>query len=327
MLFYIYDVIEKNISYKQIIITKNWHSSSSLWNNSICSWNCINFNSARKEISMVRIYIRQCRVIAMKKPFRIMLAFLCFIVTANYLYNVHKYYGTEICNMYSFLEISVLGTNTEIFFYIGKFFPLMVVLPVAMGVAGEQLNSIDILWINRCGIRKYYISKIIAVFFMTFIVFFLPLMLELLLNCISFPSQAHGNLYGRGLYSENYKTIERYLFFRFYYNYPFIYGVLMSIVFSGVAASLSVFTSAVACIYYKYKAYLLIPVYLLIYLLDILGAWGKDTNGHNIMMISVLSWCQSGIQKQHVLNVSYVCAALCLVSVIIYLGRIKKDVL
>ncbi len=241
--------------------------------------------------------------------------------------NVYKYYGTEICNMYSFLEISVLGNNTEIFFYIGKFFPFIVVLPVAISVAGEQLNKIDTLWINRCGIRKYYISKMIAVFFMTFIVFFLPLMLELMLNVISFPSQAHGNLYGRNIYSEDYKAVEQYLFFRLYYNYPLLYGIVMSSFFSVVSASLSVFTSAIACIYYKYKAYLLLPAYLLVYLLDVIGAWGKNIVGNNVILVNIMSWCHSGIQKQHVLNVIYICIALCLVSAIIYINKAGRDVL
>lgn len=276
---------------------------------------------------MFKTCIGQCKVIAMKKPFYIIFTFLCFIVTVHYLYNVYKYYGTEVCNMYSFLEISVLGTNTEIFFYIGKLFPFISVLPVAIGVAGDQLNNIDMLWVNRCGIMKYYISRIIAVFFMTFIVFFLPLMLELMLNSISFPSQAHGNLYGRDIYSENYKTIERYLFFRLYYNYPVLYGIIMSSFFSGVAASLSVFTSAISCVYYKYKAYLLLPAYLLVYLLDIIGAWGKNIAGNNVMLVNVMSWCHSGIQKQHMLNVIYICAALCLVSIIIYINKARKDVL
>lgn len=276
---------------------------------------------------MKRIFLNQCLVIVKKRIFIITLGLLLALVFGNFIYNIYRYYGMEVSEMYSFAEIGILGFNNIVSFYFFKFFPFLLVLPAALSIATEQNNIIEVFWISRCGRRKYYLSKLIAVFTTTFICFFLPLLLEILLNSISFPMNAHGNLFGYELYSKDYKNIEKYMLFQFYYKMPVAYALIMSVFFSFVSGVFAVFTSAVACIYSKYKAYLLLPVYLLIYFLDIIGAWEENfKTPARVQFSQLMTWCQFTVNKVNIIHLGIVCLILVLVSLVVYLYKMKRDI-
>ena len=167
---------------------------------------------------MLRIFWDQCLVITRKRIFKIVFYLLLAIVLGNYIYNVYQYHGMEISEMYSFTEIGILGYNNIVSFYFLKFFPFLLVLPASLSVAAERNNKIEVLWVSRCGRGKYYLLKLAAVFATTFFCFFLPLLLEIVVNSISFPVNAHGNLFGYELYTKEYKYIEKYMLFPVYYK-------------------------------------------------------------------------------------------------------------
>ncbi len=276
---------------------------------------------------MLRIFWDQCLVITRKRIFKIVFYLLLAIVLGNYIYNVYQYHGMEISEMYSFTEIGILGYNNIVSFYFLKFFPFLLVLPASLSVAAERNNKIEVLWVSRCGRGKYYLLKLAAVFATTFFCFFLPLLLEIVVNSISFPVNAHGNLFGYELYTKEYKYIEKYMLFPVYYKKPVLYALIMSVYFSTVSGVFAAFTSAIACIYSKYKAYLLLPVYVLIYFLDTIGAWDeKFQTPARVQFAKLMTWCQFTVHKVNVLHLAVVCLLLGCISLVIYLYKMKKDI-
>lgn len=277
---------------------------------------------------MKRIFLNQCQVIVRKKMFIIVFGLLLALVSGNFIYNVYQYYGMEVSEMYSFAEIGILGDNNDVSFYFLKFYPFFLVLPAALSVATEQNNILEVFWVSRCGRGKYYFSKLFAVFTATFLCFFLPLLWEMVLNSIAFPMNAHGNMFGYDLYSKEYRNIEKYMLFQLYFKMPVAYVLIQSLFFSFVSGVFAVFTSAAACIYSKYKAYLLLPVYLLIYFLDIIGAWKENFKSSSSMQFSqLMTWCQFAVNKVNIIHLGVVCLVLVLVSVVVYFYKMRRDII
>lgn len=109
----------------------------------------------------------------------------------------------------AFPEISLLGCNNIASYYFFKLYPFILVIPAGFSV---------------------------------------PLFFEVILNVISFPMDAHGNLFGYGLYTVNYKNICNYTMFDLYYSAPVLYAVVMSAYFGIVTAVFSTLPSAVSCL-------------------------------------------------------------------------------
>ena len=109
---------------------------------------------------------------------------------------------------------------------------------------------------------------------------------------------------------------------------PAIYSFLMSLYFSVVTAILAMLPSAISCIFSKYKAYLLIPVYLLIYALYIFGVWGTAvTSGNKVTFSMSVSWCNFMIHDQQFIRILLVSSVIFIVSLFIYSYKARKDTL
>ena len=103
-------------------------------------------------------------------------------------------------------------------------------------------------------------------YFVTFVVFTIPLLIEMGLNCIAFPLEANGNMYGNGIYTNNYvDSVSRYMFLGLFKISPYLYAFISIIFFGLVSGVLSMFTVAISMFFSKYKILLLLPVYVLLY--------------------------------------------------------------
>lgn len=238
----------------------------------------------------------QCNVLIRQKGCIFCFLTLCIMIGINFVGNVFRYWNTELAQMPSFVNISILSDEMSLGWYIASFFPFLLVLPGGLSLAIDKNCQEDLLWTERCGRGKYMFSKVIAVLFVTFFCFFVPLMIELLLNCIAFPMSAHGNLAGNELFSDSYQTITGYYLFSIYYTHPVLYVILASSVISGMASILSLLSLAVGSFFSRYYAYLLLPVYLLLSLLSSCLAsvksfpWESDYTWF-------LKWCHDQIHR------------------------------
>lgn len=274
---------------------------------------------------MRKMIIAHCKALMRQQG-----ALLCFMIlflsiTANFIINVMKYWQKELAIRPSFLEISVLSESNNIGWYLVSFFAFLVVLPGGLSLAIDRKTKEDILWCTRCGGRRnYMVSRMLSVFLVTFLCFAIPLLMELLLNLLAFPMEARGNFNGGELYRESYDTmVKPYFMFHSYYFYPVLYALVRIGITGLMAGMLSLVPLACSCVFSKYYAYLLVPVYLLLSLLE------KTTFRffgikfcHNYY--EYLFWCDSGMTWKSMCVFGIMLGILSIVSVIFILFSAKR---
>lgn len=215
---------------------------------------------------MIGLVKCQISLITKKLGYKVSLAIMLLVVITNYIGNIREYFGINLADMVAFLNLSIMSEEKSISWFITQSYPFLVVIPAGFSLATDKATKTDLLWISRCGKIKYHISKIIAVFIVTFICFTLPLCVELLLNVVAFPVDARGNLQGAALYSNEYnQAVSTFYLFEMYYKNPICYAIILIVFLGIISGMLAVITVAISTMYYKYKAYLILPVYLILY--------------------------------------------------------------
>jgi len=149
-----------------------------------------------------------------------------------------------------------------------------------MSYITDKSNSILPALQTRCGVKIYYLAKGIACFIGGFIVFFIPLLLSIILNNITFPQS--GITFLGDLYDANYDAgivgsmvlkSTRWLGIWFPKLFLFneeVYNILYLLIFSLAMGVFGLFTYSLSFIIKKQKILLLLPLYLIIIILNTL---------------------------------------------------------
>lgn len=199
---------------------------------------------------------------------------ILIFVMLNYVNNIMAYRGWDIVQLFhpaKIMLLSDLNVNSPYGFYFMQFYPLLVVLPAGFSFYYDcQYNEV-IFWCTRLGRKNYFIGKIIAVFFSSFLIFAVPLLFELLLNYISFPVGAVGDpVYT--LYDPAYReAVESYFLAGVYLRSSYLYAVVCIIFISVVSGIFNMFTVAISTFRIRFKVLLFLPVYILLYVMTMLG--------------------------------------------------------
>lgn len=121
-------------------------------------------------------------------------------------------------------------------------------------------------FVSRQGRVTYQISRLLSAFLATMIVFTVPFLLEILLNCLSFPLSATGNLANLSVYSSEYLNgVSRYLMKNIYLASPYLYAVAGTLLFGMVSGLLGAFTLAVSSVLrVRYHILLFLPVFAML---------------------------------------------------------------
>lgn len=238
-------------------------------------------------LTQIKLLLRQKEAII---TFYILL-FLCLI---NYVGNVLEFQGYDLIEMYHPMKLLLLSynrvyynVNTTLFFI--QIYPFLVVCPAGFSLVKEQQTKQESLIVARTGLATYRFSKIIACFVVTTIVFVLPFLIEMFLNCIAFPIEANGDLSNMGYYSKEYiESVHNYFLCTLFIKAPYIYTFLCIILFGMIAGLLSTVVLVITSIVkVKYKVLLFIPTYVLfnatLYLENIFP--GLRINWYNYLLI------------------------------------------
>lgn len=217
-------------------------------------------------------------------------------VLGNFISNVLTFQGIDIIQMYQPMKLLLLSYNrvnynadaTLLFI---QLYPILVVLPAGFALCKEQQSGQEVLMIARLGQLTYNFSKLIAAFCATMIVFTMPFMIELLLNCIAFPLTATGDMTNMDIYEPNYiQAVHRYLMSGLYIQSVYIYtiiGTLFMGIVSGILASFTVAFSSIVRV--KYRIILFLPVFVLlyatIYLQNILPSWIPTIKWYDYLLL------------------------------------------
>lgn len=220
---------------------------------------------------MIKSINMQIRTITQKISFSILVYVLFIVVFHNFFMNILRYRGTDIIEMVhpmKLLFLNVDNWNSNMIYFI-LLYPILVVIPAGFSYAEDYETKNIVNIVSRVGNKNYYIGKIAAVAIITFCVFTLPFLLEIFLNCISFPMAATGNLSNFSIYDFRYNNeLSNYFWLALYLESPYIHAIVCILFLGFVSAVFSIFVLAISTFRIKYKIFLFLPVYVIIFLLD-----------------------------------------------------------
>jgi len=193
---------------------------------------------------------------------------LLFLVVFNYITNMIYYDGLDATQMFNPVKLSALSSWTASSFYLMQFYPLLLVVPMACGFFNDKNARILNYMQSRVGIRNYFYAKQITVFVITFLLFTIPFLLELLIYRIIIPLCANGDPSN----VEYWQTIEgdsNLFLSSIYYFSPYLYTALSILIFGLVTSIFSVFNFSVTTLpVFKYRIMTYFPVYILFFIIN-----------------------------------------------------------
>lgn len=185
----------------------------------------------------------------------------------NCISNTSMHFVSEMYDPVKMLTLSGWSTAGGILMYA---YPLVLVIPTAVHFYNERTTKVNIYLQSRCGFRVYYYGNAIAVVILTFLIFTLPFLSELVLSLICSDKGAIRDPSGLQYYSVLPET-NKILLFRIWLLSPPLYGVLMTIRFGLISSILSLFNYSIATSpRIKYKMLTMLPLISLLYLLMII---------------------------------------------------------
>lgn len=194
---------------------------------------------------------------------------LLALVLMNFLGNVIAWQGSDVIHMIQPMKLLLLSYNMDYFradllLVLIQWYPLLVSVPAGLSLARERQTGEDVLMAARLGNLHYRLSKLLSAFFTAMIVFSVPLLIEIALNCLAFPLDAQGDLSNLGIYDPQYTNMVRnYLFSDLFLRSPYLYAIVGTLLFGMISGLLSMLTAAVSSVVkVKFRVLLLLPVFL-----------------------------------------------------------------
>lgn len=218
-----------------------------------------------------RTTISQTGYLLRKKNAVIVFYVLLAMVLFNFIRNVVTFQGRDVLAMYQPMKLLLLSYNrtnynADMTILLIQLYPLLVVCPAGFSLAKEYQTGENVYMSARLGGKGYKYSKMTAAFLATAIIFCVPFLIEIALNCVAFPLQATGDLSNWGYYEKSFaEAVHNYLFSGFYLRAPYLYAVAGTLLFGILSGLLGAFTVAVSSVVrVKYNVFLFLPVFLLL---------------------------------------------------------------
>lgn len=200
---------------------------------------------------------------------------LFLVMLLNFVLNVLYFRGYDVIEMYHPMNILSLSydrtsLNADAALLLIQLLPLLVGWPAGLALAADRGLGADTMLVARLGRKLYVTSKLTAVFIATAIVFSVPFLLEIVLNCLSFPLTATGNLAGIDVFDSDYaEMLGNYLCPWLYRFSPYLAAVLGTIGFGLFAGLLACVTASLSLfVRIRFRVFLLLPVFILLYAIN-----------------------------------------------------------
>ena len=200
--------------------------------------------------------------------------FLIFIfIAVNYVNNIVRYCDCDVSQMIHPMKLLMLETHNKWGFYFMQFFPFIIVFPAGFSYIYDSNRKTHTFLIARYGIKNYYYGKLISTFIVTFLAFMIPFFLEFILNILTFPLNATGDLSNAIPFDEEYiHMTKNYFMYEFWKCSPYVYTFFCLMIFSSIASAFSVFLVASSTFgIFKFRVLMFLPVYILLYILTAIG--------------------------------------------------------
>lgn len=218
-----------------------------------------------------KLIITQVTYLLKKKEAMLAFFILFGMVIYTFIGNVLEYQGMDIAEMYHPMKLMLLSYNrtsgnAEMTGLLIQLYPFLIVLPAGFCLSKEYQLGEHVYLSARLGNCAYKWSKVLAAFLATAIVFTVPFLMEFVLNCVSFPLHAVGDLSNWPGFDGDYlEGIGNYFMGGLYEANPYIYalvGILLFGLLSGLLGAVTVVISSLIRV--KYNVFLFLPSLILL---------------------------------------------------------------
>ena len=218
----------------------------------------------------------QINIFKTRGNFKFAFSIMFIICLLSFIYNVIMYYGEYMPNVKSFRDLYI-GTSTNTFSnIIVLLLPFIVVLPFCDSfIEDKHKNRLPIIF-QLSSKKEYYLSKYIACGLAALIVTFFPLMLNLILNVIAFPSESASSLTGLASNQDwTYAVSSEFMtimpFKTLFISYPFLYCIIYILFYCVYSVAGSLFTFSLAY-YINNRILCILPFFVISTLTNILSS-------------------------------------------------------
>ena len=218
---------------------------------------------------MMRSFYVQMKVICNSWYYKLKFFIVCAFVIANHVQNVTFYLDKDYYQLHDGVKLLLLSTYSSGFgFYFVQVFPVLAVLPAGFSFVMDRKNSSQFLMAARSGADIYYRSKWLAIFTSSFLVFTIPLILEMFLSVIAFPISVTADPGNVGLFQQSYiNQVNAYPLSGLFIANRWLYMLLHITIFGIASGTFNVFTAALSTYYHRFPILLFLPIFLTLYLL------------------------------------------------------------
>ncbi len=205
-----------------------------------------------------------------KKGFKIAFSVMMLIAVAIpiiYMY-ISIVKNDDICNVTGAQYAFYFDRNSVLSNCIVYMIPIISALPFSFSYIEDRKLGCDVVFINKMGSKKYYISKSVVCFLGAFIVFLLPSIVNIVFSYAFFPDSKqdmHGVSLANLLFTDyliNDKNIligSQFNMLDTYINHPIIYNIYLSVIGAALAGVCSVVTFACTLFISKYYYISILP--------------------------------------------------------------------
>jgi len=208
----------------------------------------------------------QLKKLFYQKEFYFSFFLMLMISIASFVLNCFRYFGEDMSNLISYNQLAIVSDSNSLSQILRYMIPLTAALPFAGSYFYEKKNNILPVVLTRTKNNKqYYYSTLFIVFLASFIVIFVPMLINLLLNAMTFPAECIRNT--------NWQTYEDYyylkahgeyiLFSNTYVNHPLLYNLIFLSELSVFSGIIGVFTYNMS-FYIKKNQYLVFALFFII---------------------------------------------------------------
>lgn len=201
--------------------------------------------------------------------------FLMFgMMIVHFTGNIRTYYGYDASYMYNPLRLIYLsGMNyNSISLIFMQFYPLVIVLPAAFSYFYDKKSRMMVFMQARANKKEYYTGRNLSTFIVTFIIYTLPLYIEMFLNVLAFPVSLTtvfetDNI--QVVYKQHTEDIIHYMFHDLWIANHVLYMIFVIALFGALTGLLAVFAQCMSMLLkFKYAVFIFLPAYILLYAAD-----------------------------------------------------------
>lgn len=177
--------------------------------------------------------------------------------------------GVDVSQQPAAANTFILRTDSPLHYILVLGVIFLMLLPYAFSYRRDARLHVDQLLIVKMGKRVYYLAHMITCFLSTFVVLFVPLAVENLINSLLFKNPfAHDYTYtamatitGDSVGIDTVRSAVPFL--RLYMDFPLKYNMLYAFFFAAFCSLLTVFVFSLSLYIKKYDIMLMLPVFLI----------------------------------------------------------------